>query len=42
MFSLLVGGSPDKVLLAKVINNQFFITSHQNGRFKLWNIDSAE
>ena len=42
MFSLLIGGSPDKVIFAKVINNQFMLTSHQNGRLKLWNIETAE
>ena len=42
MFSLLVGGSPDHVIFAKVLNNQFLLTSHSNGRLKLWNIETAE
>lgn len=42
MQSLLVGGSPDSVIFAKVINQQFLLTSHKNGRLKLWNLETAE
>lgn len=42
MNSLLVGGSPSKVIFAKNINQQFMITSHENGRLKLWNTETAE
>lgn len=42
MQSLLVGGSPDSVIFGKVINQQFLLTSHKNGRLKLWNLETAE
>lgn len=42
MNSLLVGGSPSRVIFAKNINQQFMITSHENGRLKLWNMETAE
>ena len=45
MHSLLVGGSPGKVLFAKNISvnqQQFLLSSHSNGRLKLWNLDTAE
>jgi hypothetical protein len=38
MQSLLVGGSPDSVIFVKIINQQFMLTSHTNGRLKLWNL----
>lgn len=38
MQSLLVGGSPDTVIFTKIINNQYLLTSHENGRLKLWNL----
>ncbi len=41
MQSLLIGGSPDSVIFAKVINQQFLLTSHKNGRLKLWNLETA-
>lgn len=42
MQSLLVGGSPDAVIFAKVVSQQYLLTSHKNGRLKLWNLDTAE
>lgn len=45
MQSLLVGGSPDSVYFAKnitVAQQQYMLTSHANGRLKLWNLDTAE
>jgi hypothetical protein len=38
MSSLLVGGSPSHVIFAKVVNQQYLLTSHDNGRLKLWNL----
>lgn len=45
MHSLLVGGSPDRCHFVKniVVNQQnYMLTSHSNGRLKLWNLDTAE
>ena len=45
MHSLLVGGSPDRCLFVKniVVNQQnYMLSSHSNGRLKLWNLDTAE
>lgn len=42
MQSLLVGGCPDTVIFAKVVSQQYLLTSHKNGRLKLWNLDTAE
>jgi hypothetical protein len=40
--SLLAGSSSGKILQMKVHENKFLLTSHQNGRLKLWNVDTAE
>lgn len=42
MSSLLAGGSPSKVIFVKNIAPQFMLTSHLNGRLKLWNLETAE
>ena len=45
MHSLLIGGSPDHTLFVKNISvnqQQYMLTSHSNGRLKLWNLDTAE
>jgi WD40 repeat protein len=42
MSSLLVGGSPGSLLFARVIQQQYLLTSHENGRLKLWNLETAE
>ena len=41
MNSLLAGGSPSKVIFLKNITPQFMLTSHLNGRLKLWNLETA-
>ncbi len=39
--SLLVGSPSAPVIFTKVVNG-YLLTSHQNGRLKLWNLDTAE
>lgn len=41
MQSLLAGGSPDSLIFAKVVNQQYLLTSHTNGRLKLWSLETA-
>ena len=40
--SLLVGGFASPPFLTKILNSQYFITSHDNGRLKLWNLETGE
>lgn len=39
--SLLAGAPIAPVLMSKVVGNHL-LTSHQNGRLKLWNLETAE
>lgn len=39
--SLLVGAPIAPVIFIKIVN-QYLLTSHQNGRLKLWNLQTAE
>ena len=39
--SLLVGAPGSRVLMTKVVGN-YLLTSHENGRLKLWNLETAE
>jgi|JI61114C2RNA_FD_contig_31_5897206_length_1675_multi_3_in_0_out_0_3 WD40 repeat protein len=40
--SLLVGGFTSPPFFTKILNAQYFITSHENGRLKLWNLETGE
>ena len=39
--SLLVGTPASPVLMTKIVGN-YLLSSHQNGRLKLWNLETAE
>ncbi len=40
--SALVGNITTPPLMVKIINDKHFVTSHQDGRFKLWNMATGE
>lgn len=41
-FHSLLAGSPSSPVIFAKIYNQYLLTSHENGRLKLWNLDTAE